>query len=192
MVSITGCACDSRRSLFRRRATRSFPRRRRSHHPGDQSHRQADRFIQPPLARQERDLERVIKLIALFEPFILHNDHVFEARTSKHLRGAAPGRAADFRLRRALDRLVGLLDQRAHSGAAQVVLSSDRRPSAGTRPATQRRALGGPCGSRSRGQTGDSGNDPLKLKNCGHFPDRLDRLYRRACCGNLLARSANR
>jgi hypothetical protein len=36
-------------------------------------------FIRPPFARQERDLERVIKLIALFEPFILENDHVFEA-----------------------------------------------------------------------------------------------------------------
>jgi fatty acyl-CoA reductase len=36
-------------------------------------------FIRPPLARQERELERVIKLVQLFEPFILHNDHVFEA-----------------------------------------------------------------------------------------------------------------
>jgi alcohol-forming fatty acyl-CoA reductase len=36
-------------------------------------------FVRPPLERQERDLERVIKLIALFEPFILENDHVFEA-----------------------------------------------------------------------------------------------------------------
>jgi long-chain acyl-CoA synthetase len=36
-------------------------------------------FIRPPFARQERDLERVIKLISLFEPFILENDHVFEA-----------------------------------------------------------------------------------------------------------------
>jgi long-chain acyl-CoA synthetase len=36
-------------------------------------------FMRPPLARQERELERVIKLVQLFEPFILHNDHVFEA-----------------------------------------------------------------------------------------------------------------
>src|SRR6204780_280619 len=32
-------------------------------------------FVRPPLARQERDLERVIKLVSLFEPFILHNQH---------------------------------------------------------------------------------------------------------------------
>ncbi|MBI3668979.1 MAG: hypothetical protein HY237_04265, partial [Acidobacteria bacterium] len=32
-----------------------------------------------PLARQERDLARVEKLIELYEPFILHNEHVFEA-----------------------------------------------------------------------------------------------------------------
>ena len=36
-------------------------------------------FAKAPLARQERDLEKVIKLVALFEPFILENDHVFEA-----------------------------------------------------------------------------------------------------------------
>ena len=33
----------------------------------------------PPLARQERDLIRVEKLIELYEPFILHNEQVFEA-----------------------------------------------------------------------------------------------------------------
>ncbi len=44
----------------------------------------------PPLARQERDLERVIKLIALFEPFILHNDHVFEAANVELLSAALP------------------------------------------------------------------------------------------------------
>ena len=47
-------------------------------------------FVRPPLARQERDLERVIKLIALFEPFILENDHVFEAANVERLeRGPA-------------------------------------------------------------------------------------------------------
>jgi alcohol-forming fatty acyl-CoA reductase len=44
----------------------------------------------PPLAKQERDLERVIKLIALFEPFILHNDHVFEAANVENLSAALP------------------------------------------------------------------------------------------------------
>jgi thioester reductase-like protein len=33
----------------------------------------------PPLARQERDLARVEKLIELYEPFILYNEQVFEA-----------------------------------------------------------------------------------------------------------------
>lgn len=54
-------------------------------------------FARPPLARQERDLERVIKLIALFEPFILHNDHVFEAAGVERLSAALPpGEAAPF------------------------------------------------------------------------------------------------
>lgn len=48
------------------------------------------RFVRPPLARQERDLERVIKLVALFEPFILHNDHVFEAANVERLSAALP------------------------------------------------------------------------------------------------------
>ena len=36
-------------------------------------------FFQSSLARTERNLDRVEKLIELYEPFILHNDHVFEA-----------------------------------------------------------------------------------------------------------------
>jgi len=44
----------------------------------------------PPLARQQRDLEKVIKLISLFEPFILLNDHVFEARNVEQLSAALP------------------------------------------------------------------------------------------------------
>ncbi len=36
-------------------------------------------FKRPPLARAERDLERVEKLIHLYEPFILHNEQIFEA-----------------------------------------------------------------------------------------------------------------
>jgi len=54
-------------------------------------------FDRPPLARRERELDKVIKLIALFEPFILHNDHVFEAANIERL-SAALGEAerADF------------------------------------------------------------------------------------------------
>jgi hypothetical protein len=40
------------------------------------------------LARQERELEKVVKLINLFEPFILHNDHVFEAANIERLNAA--------------------------------------------------------------------------------------------------------
>ena len=47
-------------------------------------------FKQPPLARQERDLERVEKLIELYEPFILHNEHVFEADHVELLSEALP------------------------------------------------------------------------------------------------------
>jgi hypothetical protein len=51
----------------------------------------------PPLARQERELEKVIKLVSLFEPFILHNDHVFEALHIEQLSAALPpSEQADF------------------------------------------------------------------------------------------------
>jgi hypothetical protein len=35
--------------------------------------------MKKPLARTERNLERVEKLVGLFEPFILHNEHDFVA-----------------------------------------------------------------------------------------------------------------
>lgn len=47
-------------------------------------------FLKPPLARRERELERVIKLVSLFEPFILRNDHVFEAANVERLSNALP------------------------------------------------------------------------------------------------------
>jgi hypothetical protein len=54
-------------------------------------------FIRPPLARRERELEKVIKLIDLFEPFILLNDHVFEATNIERLNAAlVPGECAAF------------------------------------------------------------------------------------------------
>jgi Male sterility protein/haloacid dehalogenase-like hydrolase len=54
-------------------------------------------FSKPPLARAERELEKVIKLIALFEPFILLNDHVFEAANVERLSAALPPEElADF------------------------------------------------------------------------------------------------
>ena len=43
-----------------------------------------------PLVRRERELERVIKLIRLFEPFILHNEHTFEALNVERLSAALP------------------------------------------------------------------------------------------------------
>jgi hypothetical protein len=47
-------------------------------------------FLRSPLARHERELEKVIKLVSLFEPFILHNNHVFEAANVERLDAALP------------------------------------------------------------------------------------------------------
>ncbi|MGC1106868.1 MAG: SDR family oxidoreductase [Candidatus Acidiferrales bacterium] len=47
-------------------------------------------FKTAPLARRERELERVIKLINLFEPFILHNNYTFEAMNIERLSAALP------------------------------------------------------------------------------------------------------
>jgi thioester reductase-like protein len=44
----------------------------------------------PPLARAERDLARVEKLIELYEPFILQNEQVFEAQNVQLLSAALP------------------------------------------------------------------------------------------------------
>ena len=52
-------------------------------------------FVKAPLARQERELEKVIKLVDLFEPFILHNDHVFEAANVERLSAALPSEEGD-------------------------------------------------------------------------------------------------
>jgi len=41
-----------------------------------------------PLARTERDLTRAEKLIELYEPFILHNEHVFECENARLLSSA--------------------------------------------------------------------------------------------------------
>ncbi|MGB2627256.1 MAG: SDR family oxidoreductase [Candidatus Acidiferrum sp.] len=42
----------------------------------------------PPLAKAERDLSRAEKLIELYEPFILHNEHVFECENARLLSSA--------------------------------------------------------------------------------------------------------
>jgi fatty acyl-CoA reductase len=48
------------------------------------------RMKKPPLAKQERDLGRAEKLIELYEPFILHNEHVFECENARLLSAALP------------------------------------------------------------------------------------------------------
>jgi len=51
----------------------------------------------PPLARAERDLVRVEKLIELYKPFILHNEQVFESENVQLLSAALPeGERAAF------------------------------------------------------------------------------------------------
>jgi alcohol-forming fatty acyl-CoA reductase len=47
-------------------------------------------FRRPPLARAERDLARVEKLIELYEPFILQNEQVFESDNVQILSAALP------------------------------------------------------------------------------------------------------
>lgn len=47
-------------------------------------------FKTGPLTRRERELDRVIKLINLFEPFILHNDYTFEAMNVERLSASLP------------------------------------------------------------------------------------------------------
>ena len=65
----------------------------------------------PPLARQERDLVRAEKLIELYEPFILHNEHVFECENARLLSAALPPDERHIlRIRPRIYRLVGLLD----------------------------------------------------------------------------------
>ena len=54
-------------------------------------------FRRPPLARAERDLARVEKLIELYEPFILQNEQVFEANHAQILSAAlAPEERKQF------------------------------------------------------------------------------------------------
>ena len=47
-------------------------------------------FKRPPLAKTERDLDRVQKLIELYEPFILHNEQVFESAHVQLLSASLP------------------------------------------------------------------------------------------------------
>jgi Male sterility protein len=44
----------------------------------------------PPFAKAERDLDRAEKLIELYEPFILHNEHVFECENARLLSATLP------------------------------------------------------------------------------------------------------
>ncbi|HYL63164.1 MAG TPA: SDR family oxidoreductase [Candidatus Methylomirabilis sp.] len=48
------------------------------------------RMKKAPLAKQERDLIRAEKLIELYEPFILHNEHVFECENARVLSASLP------------------------------------------------------------------------------------------------------
>ena len=47
-------------------------------------------MMRSPLVRRERDLNKVEKLIELYEPFILHNEYVFEAKNVELLSAALP------------------------------------------------------------------------------------------------------
>jgi long-chain acyl-CoA synthetase len=53
-------------------------------------------MMRSPLVRRERDLDKVEKLIELYEPFILHNEYVFEARNVELLSAALPPEERDI------------------------------------------------------------------------------------------------
>jgi len=82
----------------------SKERYRRFSAPGQKAIIKAIQKIMPPvpskqplLARAERSLEKLEKLIELFEPFILHNQHVFEGENAELLSAALPPEEkADF------------------------------------------------------------------------------------------------
>ncbi len=79
-----------------------------------------------PLVKTERSLERLEKLIELFEPFILLNEHDFAAENIEKLIVCAGSRGkGSIWLRHALTRLVGILDQHSYPGAAALDVSSD-------------------------------------------------------------------
>jgi hypothetical protein len=52
-------------------------------------------FVRQPLRRFERNLDRVEKLIELYEPFILENDHAFEADRVELLSAELPASERD-------------------------------------------------------------------------------------------------
>ena len=80
-----------------------------------------------PLAKAERNLEKVEKLIELFEPFILQNEHDFVADNVEKL-----SYALVLEERAEFTRLVGILDQYPYPSTAEMDISSDRRSSAGS------------------------------------------------------------
>ncbi|MFN0109362.1 MAG: SDR family oxidoreductase [Blastocatellia bacterium] len=47
-------------------------------------------MMRSPLVRRQRDLDKVIKLVELYEPFILHNEYIFEARNVEILSALLP------------------------------------------------------------------------------------------------------
>jgi alcohol-forming fatty acyl-CoA reductase len=47
-------------------------------------------FNRSPFTRRERELDRVIRLVSLFEPFILYNEHIFEAMNIERLSESLP------------------------------------------------------------------------------------------------------
>ncbi len=53
-------------------------------------------FRRPPLAKAERDLQRVEKLIELYEPFILHNEQVFECDNVQLLSALLPSGEREY------------------------------------------------------------------------------------------------
>lgn len=52
-------------------------------------------MMRSPLVRRERDLNKVEKLVELYEPFILHNEYVFEAKNVEMLSATLPAQEVE-------------------------------------------------------------------------------------------------
>ncbi len=152
---------------------------------GHQSHRRTVSLPSRRSRASERELEKVIKLVSLFrEPFILHNDHVFEALHVEQLSAALPPAERDaFGFDARGSRLVGAtgLTYTFQLCASGVILSSKVGRS-GVAARGRKVAVGGRSATASAAGAASSisSNDDLTPNQSGDSPHRFRRIYRRA------------
>ncbi len=135
-----------------------------------------------PLAKTERNLERVEKLIELFEPFILFNEHDFAADNVEKLSHAlVEEEREEFGYKaRMLDWWDYWINVHIPALAA-LDLSFDRRPAAGG-------ASGAEFAEWGDGEDGHLKRQETGLVN-GDISDGIDGIHRGACGGEFAAGS---